>query len=126
MEKLVKTSAAVSTSPATLSATSLIILLGKLRDKCHTRFIRFDRTLPIVKDHQPYLYISCCDCGLTHFFVPDLAGTPLRPRKYAYRMRFGANGWTKPDIQLGQKVAEHAIQFGIVREEDLIMEQTDG
>lgn len=106
--------------------TGLIILLGKLRDRFHkTRFVRFDRTLPLVKEHRPYLYISCCDCGLTHFFIPDHSGTPLRPQNYQYKFRFGAKGWTEPNIGLGQEAVEHAIKFGLIHRKDLILEGSE-
>jgi len=104
--------------------TGCIILLGKLRERFNKQpHVRFDRTIPCPPDQEPYLYISCCDCGLVHFFVPWHSGTPLRPINYKYRLRFGAKPWTEPDINLGQEGVEHAIKFGLVKKDELIYKE---
>jgi len=63
--------------------TSLICLLGRIRDRVHLyerMIVRFDRTLPWPTDGQPpgTLSLSCCDCGLAHVFLLDESGTPIR------------------------------------------------
>jgi hypothetical protein len=58
--------------------------------------------------------MSCCDCGLEHFFVVGHSGTAVRPKDYGYKWRFGANPWTKPDPYLRQRVIEMAKREGII------------
>lgn len=93
--------------------TSAIILISKLRKKLSPPlYWRFDRTLPWPKG-QPAsgLWMSCCDCGLAHFFITGESGTPVRPEKYAYRLRFGATGHTEPDLHLGRRAAASLDRF---------------
>ena len=93
--------------------TGLIILLSKIRDKSFVRHMRFDRTLP----HPPgqpddVLWITCCDCGLTHFIINGISETPVRPLKYTYHFRFGAKAFTDPDPNLGLKAYKKARSLG--------------
>jgi hypothetical protein len=85
--------------------TSLIILIGRVRDRlCRPMSLRYDRTLPCPPEWGPQvLFFTCCDCGLTHFFVPGHSGTPRRPASYEYELRLGAKAWTDPDPKLGLK-----------------------
>ena len=85
--------------------TGLIILLSKIRDKSYKPYFRLDRTVPVPKEDQiDSLYMSCCDCGLTHFILCEnaISLTPVRPMKYKYKIRFGAKAWTEPNIALGR------------------------
>ena len=41
--------------------------------------------------------MGCCDCGLAHFIISGHSLTPVRTVDYAYKLRFGAMAWTKPD-----------------------------
>ena len=82
--------------------TSLIILLGKVRDltcvTAKTSALRLDRTIPWCHDYGEGLYfMGCCDCGLSHFIISGHSFTPVRTQNYAYKLRFGAMAWTKPD-----------------------------
>lgn len=83
--------------------TSIICVLGLIRDRfCGPMPLRWDRTLTAPDEwNNSVMYMSCCDCGLTHFFVPDKSGTPRRPIAYKYKGRFGADSWTNPDPELG-------------------------
>ena len=100
--------------------TSAIILLGKIRDRiCSPRhggaFLRLDRCIPWCDDFgKGRTYIGCCDCGLTHFVVIGHSLTPVRPIRYRYKMRFGANAWTKPNAELATTVWEQAKEAEVV------------
>lgn len=94
--------------------TILIILLGKLRDKCGPLTLRCDRPIPWNMQDDGALWMSCCDCGLGHFFVVGHSGTAMRPKKYTYKFRFGANAWTDPDPDLGDVVVREAQKAGII------------
>jgi len=85
--------------------TSIIILVGKVRKRLCRRdeHVRGDRTSPWPPNDADTLLTTCCDCGLTHFFVCGRSGTVSRPLRYAYRLRFGAVAWTDPDIELGRE-----------------------
>ena len=95
--------------------TSMIILIGKLRDHIfhhEMRVFRFDRTLPWPKYQSPDgLYVGCCDCGLEHIFFRGLSGTPVRPEQYSYLGRFGAMGHTGPPSGLGERAHEIFIPW---------------
>ena len=87
--------------------TSLIIMIGRLRDRLcsHKYALRCDRTLPWTENPKAMSMI-CCDCGLTHFIVAGQTVTPIRPITYDYRGRMGAVGWTEPDEGLGNEVCD--------------------
>ena len=98
--------------------TAVIILIGRLRDVVEMRvnrgvkMVRFDRTLPWPKD-QPKdgLWMTCCDCGLAHFFSMGHSGSPARPQEYDYGLRFGAVGHAKPDPELGVEAHKRFWDF---------------
>ena len=93
--------------------TGLIILFSKIRDRSFISYMRFDRTLPHPPD-QPndVLWITCCDCGLSHFILNGISATPARPEKYRYRFRFGAKAFTDPNNDLGLKAYKIARTLG--------------
>lgn len=100
--------------------TTLIIILGKLRDRIPSpksggMHLRYDRCIPYPKDFNGNLYMSCCDCGLVHFFIPDHSGTPVRPRRYAYRFRLGSKAWHEPDSNLINRVEVEARSAGVIK-----------
>ena len=83
--------------------TQLIILIGRLRDYLQIKlYFRTDRVCgtELIKEKGqpqmngiPYAHISCCDCGLEHFFWIEeniCFGMPIRPEEYNYRLRFTA------------------------------------
>lgn len=94
--------------------TSLIILLSKMRDRCGSMALRSDRPVPWNMQGTRHLWMSCCDCGLRHFFVIGHSGTAVRPMKYSYRLRFGAKAWTDPDPELGDVVKKEARKAKII------------
>lgn len=79
--------------------TAAIIVLAEIRQRFSSDMqFRFDRTLPWPKDQPNWgLWMKCCDCGLSHFFICGQSGTPVRPGTYDYGMRFGITGHTDPD-----------------------------
>lgn len=91
--------------------TSCIILLGRAREAIAAKhmFIRGDRSLPWGEPRH-VLLMTCCDCGLTHFFVAGTSATPERPLCYEYRLRFGAAGWTEPDASLGMEATRLYVE----------------
>lgn len=94
--------------------TSMIILLSKLRDRSFRRVLRLDRPIPWCMQGTEHLWMSCCDCGLEHFFVIGHSGTAVRPVNYNYSMRFDAKAWTDPDPELGGVVEEAAKKEGLI------------
>lgn len=93
--------------------TGLIILLSKIRDKTFKPHMRFDRTIPHPPDQpKDILWMDCCDCGLPHFFINGVSGTPVRPKEYKYNFRFGAKAWHEPDLELGQEAYKKARELG--------------
>lgn len=99
--------------------TSFIILLGKLRDltcvTAKTSALRFDRTIPWCHDYGEGLYfLGCCDCGLGHFIISGHSFTPVRTRDYAYKLRFGAKAWTKPDPSESEFVFKKAEEAKVI------------
>jgi len=99
--------------------TTLIIVLSKLRDLvCSPEHggghLRFDHCIPWSKNYGDNYYMSCCDCGLTHFIVPYHSMTPVRPRFYHYSYRLGAKAWHEPDFRLAKQVEFEARQSGVI------------
>ena len=99
--------------------TTMIIVLGKLRDKtCKTRAtacLRFDRTIAWNKELSGnHVLMGCCDCGLSHYLVPGHSVTPVRTGRYGYKLRFGANAWAEPDESLIETVNELAKHDGVI------------
>jgi len=104
--------------------TSIIILISKIRDKVSSKekfmHMRFNRTLPwptLKEEEKDIFYISCCDCGLTHFFLLNHSSTPVRPKEYSYNFRFGNNAYTKPDLDLGYEAYTKASLHGYIEGE---------
>lgn len=85
--------------------TWVICLIANLRQRLcdDSDDLRWERTLdwdePEKDASDGVLYASCCDCGLTHFFVLGKSVTPERPREYRYRLRAGR----------GPKVTSHPL-----------------
>ena len=88
--------------------TWMICVLSNLRGKlCGDEHeLRWDRTLswsdPELDAEQGVLYMSCCDCGLTHFLVLGKSATPERPKRYTYRFRARHGPVEAPDPELGE------------------------
>jgi len=101
--------------------TTLIILLGKLRDRIPSsrsggKCLRFDRCVPWGGEvYAGNYYLGCCDCGLEHFIVPYHSFTPVRPRRYAYHHRLGAKAWHEPDSSLTHRVYTEAKKAGVIK-----------
>lgn len=100
--------------------TSLIILISKIRSRVGGQyFLRCDRPIPWHQQGKKWIHMSCCDCGLAHFFVVGHSGTAIRPQKYSYNLRFGAKAWTDPDPELGAHVLKKAKEAGVVKSDDV-------
>lgn len=102
----------------------MIIFLSKIRDKSFKPYVRFDRAIPFFDNlKMRCFYASCCDCGLTHFSVYGKGIIPLRPRKYKYKFRLGAKAWHPPDKELGNSLVDYAVNYGLVRRDQLEIEE---
>lgn len=88
--------------------TMLIILLSKWRSKCDNRDLRFDRTVELPEGS---LFIECCDCGLKHFIVPNESATPVRPKKYDYKMRLGNVAVPSEDAGIVEKTIQKWFEY---------------